>query len=319
MYRPNYTHIRRTTICIATAIAICLPGIAAAGPFDKIKSRAQKVKSNAAQVVNIVGKKRPLANALQNAAQNLPDPAEIFAMLKELELKAQLQGAIETMRQMNADYANFPADQFRGDLKAVFDDYLSLAQEVPGLNKRTGLIDNIRRASNLVDYVPPRMLYLMSQTLGDQIYELGTAAENIRQMLNALPPFVDAADIWDYANMKGAFDASNPICGWVDLKDKPFVEWVEAELKRIAWILKTAESLIPNPEVKVEGGGEAGIAVVNAAANAGTTIKPLQPVHTALKVVAVIPEAINMAIEVNMARAKLVCAGVDLASNYATN
>jgi hypothetical protein len=315
MYRPNFARIRRTSICVATALAISIPGIAAAGPFDKAKSRAQSAKANVAQVVSIVGQKRPVANAVQNVAQDLPKPAEIFATLKELELKEQLQGAIQIMRQMNADYANFSPDQFREDVKAVFDDYLSVVEEVPLLSRRAGLVDNIRRASNVIDYVPPRVLYLMSQALGDQIDELGTAAENIRQALDALPPFVETADMWSYAMMQGAFDASAPICGWVGLKDKPMVEWIMAELKRIAWKIKTAESLIPNPEVKVEGGGTAGVAVANAAANAGTTMKPLEPVHTALKVVAVVPEAINMGIEVNMARARLVCAAVDLAAN----
>lgn len=315
MTAPNSTRIRRTTICVAMALAVALPGVAAAGPFDRAKSRVQSAKSKAAQVVSIVGKKRPVAEALQGFGEDLPDPADIFAMLRELELKQQLQGAIETMREMNADYANFPADRFRADLKAVFDDYLSLAEEVPGLNNRTGLIDNVRRVPGLIDYVPPRVLYAMWRTLGDQVEEMGAAAATIRQVLDALPPFVDAGDVWDYANMQGGFDASAPICGWVELKDKPLVAWIQAELKRIAWTLKTVESLIPNPEIKVEGGGEAGVAVVNAAANAGTTIKPLEPVHTALKVVAVIPEAIGMAIEVNMARAGLVCAAVDLAQN----
>lgn len=311
MYRPNSSRIRRTSICVATALAISIPGVAAAGPFDKVKG----AKTNVARVVSIVGQKRPAADALRNGARDLPNPAEIFATLKELELKEQLQGAIQIMRQMNADYADFSPDRFRQDVKAVFDDYLSIVEEVPFLNRRAGLVDNIRRASNVIDYVPSRVLYVMWRALGDQIDELGTAAENIRQALDALPPFVEASDMWSYATMQGTLDASAPICGWVGLKDKPVVEWIMAELKRIAWIIKTAESLIPNPEVKVEAGGTAGVAVANAAANAGTTIKPLEPVHTALKVVGVIPEAINMAIEVNMARAKLACAAIDLAAN----
>lgn len=315
MTRSRSSRLRRTAICIATALAVSLPGIATAGIADKAKARAQSAKAKAGTVLSIVREKRPALDTALTAAQDLPSPAEIFEILRELELAEEFRGAMEIARQMNADYAAFSPERFRAEVKALLDDYLWLADSVPVMKNRTGLLDNMRRALDLIDHVPPRALYLMSQALGDQLAGLGAAADNMRQALAALPPFVEAADIWAYASLQGAADAGDPICAWVGLDSKPFVGWLKAELGGIAWSLKTAEGLIPNPEVKVEGGGEAGIAVANATAAAGTTVKPLQPLHNALKAAAVIPEGIGMAIDLNIARAKLVCAAVDLAQN----
>jgi hypothetical protein len=319
MTRLNSSHLRRTLICAATAIAVSLPGIATAGLLSKAKSRAQSAKANTATVLSIVHKKGQAVSAVQGtvqgAAQDLPTPAELFQMLRELDLPNQLRGTMELARQMNADYAKFSPDKFRNEVKAVLDDYLWLAQSVPGLQDRTGLLDNISRASNLIDYVPPRVLYMMSQALGDQLAGLSTAAENMRTALDMLPPFISPADAWTYARTGAGAVADSRVCKWVALKDKPFVAWFKAEVTAIAWALKTAEGLIPNPEIKVEGGGTAGVAVANAAGAAGTTVKPLDPLHNALKVAAVIPEAINMAIDLNMARATMLCAAGKLASN----
>lgn len=87
MNRLNSSHIRRITICAAAALAIALPSIASAGVYDRAKSRAQGVKARAATVVSIVREKRPVANAIQNSAENLA-VADLFEMVKELKLKA---------------------------------------------------------------------------------------------------------------------------------------------------------------------------------------------------------------------------------------
>jgi hypothetical protein len=320
MLQHYSTRIRRTAIFAATALAISLPGAASAGIFDKAKKSA---RANAAKVVKIVREKRPVAKALQNAAQSVPG-SELFEMVQELQLTEQLRDTLKLIKQMQADYQTFSGGRFgceaeckafRRELKGLFGDFLSLTEEVPVLRKRVNLINNIERLSDLIDYVPPRALYLMWQATGDQIDELRFAAENIRQALIALPPFVEMSDIAAAVQGTGSAVADSAICGWVNKNDKPVIEWLQAELEGLAWGLTTIEGFIPDIEIKGEAGAEAGVAVANGTAAAGAGVKITDPIKIALKVAATVPQAVNQAIKVNTARAKLVCAGAAYASN----
>ena len=241
-------------------------------------------------------------------------------MVRELELMEQLQDTIELMREMNADYAYFSGGgggcaakcaAFRNDLKDVFADLLWLVEEVPALSTRTDLIENIERVSGLIDYMPPRALYLMWQALEGRMEELRGTAEEIRQVLLYLPPLEDVSDIAAYANSAGAAVADSVACEWVE--EHPFGELVQAKLERTAWVLKTVEGLVPDVEVKAEAGAEAGAAVANATAAAGAGIKPTDAIKIALKIAATVPEAINWAIKLNILRAKVICVTADRA------
>lgn len=319
MTRTQTTQIRRTTICVATAVAISLPSVASAGIFDKAKSRAQTARANATTVVNIVREKKPIATAFQNATENLPG-AELVDMVRQLHLKEQLQNTIALLQQMQADYQHFsgggfgcegPCATFRTEFKDIFDTFLSLAEEVPVLSERTWLIDNIDRLQNLIDYVPPRALYHMWQALGDQVQELQTTAGEIRRGLDALPPFEGLGVV---AAASGAV-ADSRVCEWANRSDKPVVEWLQVKLEIVAWSLKTIAEVIPDVEIKAEAGAEAGAAVANVTGAAGAGVKPTDAVKSALKIVAAVPEGINLGIKLRIARMKMACASATFVSD----
>lgn len=309
------TAIRRTTVCVAAALAISLSSVATAGVLDRVKSRVQSTAAKAGTVVKIVRERQPVATAFRNAGQNLPG-SNLFDIVKEFRPKEQLRETIELIRELHIDYAEFSGDAagcqakcgvFRESLADVFEEFASIVQQVPGLRKRRGLVQTFDRLPTLIDHVPPRALYLMWQALGGKIDELGSAAENIRQMLESLPPFVSISDIAGHANMKGAFDANRPICNWVNEDNRPVVEWIQAELETAAWSFKMVEGMIPDVSVKAEVGGEAGVAVANATAAAGASVKPTDTLKIALKALAGVAEGIKLAINVNIHRAKVVC------------
>ncbi len=324
MLQQYSTQIRRTAICAATALAVSLPGAASAGVFDKAKSNVTKVRKTVkSTAVSIVRKAKTIPNPIENLPGELPG-SELFDIAQELQLMEQLRETLELLRQGQADYRDFSGgtfgcegecQAFRGELKNLFGDLLSLAEEVPVLSKRSSLIANIERLSGLIDYVPARALYLMWQATGDQIDQVRTAAETIRQTLIALPPMVDLSDIAAAVDAGGTFVADSPMCGWVNQKNKPVLEWVQVELEGLAWALNTIDGFIPDVEIKVDAGVSAGAAVANGEAATGVAIKPTDSLKIALKVAATVPEAINMAIKVSTARASIVCAGAKFVSN----
>lgn len=323
MLPQNPSQIRRTMISAAMVLALSLPSVATAGVLDRARTGVQNAKPNAGKVVSIVRKKRPVATALKNAGQNMPG-AELFEMVQQLELKEQLRGTIELIQQMQADYRSFSGGVtgcaaeckvFRNELKDLFTDFLFLVEDVPVLQKRAHLIDNLERLSSLIDYVPPRALYLMWQATGDQLAQLRMTAETIRQTLNTLPPFIEVSDVLAAVKGAGTTVTNSAVCAWVSKADKPVVEWIQAELEGLAWGFKTIGGFIPDITVKGEAGASAGAAVANGTASAGAGVKITDPIKIALKVAATVPEAINQAIKVNTARAKLVCAGAAFVGN----
>jgi hypothetical protein len=314
MKKLNSTSIRRTTLCVAMAIAVSIPGIATAGLLDKAKNRAQTAKARVSSTVTQVRQERPLATTLQNIGPNLPD-LEIIEIVKELNLKEQLLNTIALMREIQADYQYFSGGtgceaecaEFREELKGVFGDFLSLVREVPVLSADGALVDNLERALRVIDYIPPRALYPMWQLISGQLEQIRIAAGSMLQDLDSLPPLEDDGDISRSTQSTGnTTDAG--LCEWLD--DKPFVDLVQARLEMFAWKLKTAADLIPDVGAEATAGAAAGVAAGAAAegnAEATVSFKPSDHPKIVLKVIAIIPERINWAIKINRLRAEVGC------------
>lgn len=309
------SRIRKTAICAVTTLALALPGLAAAGWGDNLKSRARTVKSNASTLVTNVRDKAPLRNLANNAQGSV---VEVFDSIKGMHVLEQLNQTMGMVKQMQAEYEYFTGGEgcaatcasFRSRLKYTLDDFLSLAVEIPALNSQADLLENLQRMAVLIDYVPPRALYLMWQTMGAKMDELEAAAEGIRQTLASLPPLVDPAtfgpNILNSA-ANGANAVHDGICEWSDQANKPMLDLIQARLEMTAWQLEKSASLIPSLEVKAEGGASAGAAVANGTASAGVGIKPTDAIKMALNLIAAVPQRINWAIKLNTLRAKVIC------------
>ncbi len=322
MKSTDFTPIRRTVTCVFMALAIALPGTGSAGLFDQVSNRAGNVKAHVSRTVTNVQQNRPVISALQNAGQYLPDN-DLIEQLQELKIREQFQNTKNLLTQMQVDYQYFSGGEvcaaecatFRMDLKAIFGDFLLLANEVPALNANSRLTETIQRTSELVDYIPPRALYLMWQSIGSRLDDLQSVPDQIRRVLTALPALEDVSDIaGDYTGMAGEQVANSQMCEWADKKEKPFIALYQARLEQLAWILKTIEGFIPDIEMEGEVGVEAGVAVGMVTGSAAVSLKPTDPVKSALKVMAVVPETINWAIKINMLRADAVCETARLAA-----
>ena len=313
----NTAQIRRSLVCIATAIAIAGPGLTFAGFAERAGSGIQMIKTKAGVHITNVRENRPLANAVEKATA----PAgEIFRKVADLKLIEQFNQTMELVNHMQADYQYFSGGQgcsatcasFRASLKNIFNDFASLIGEVPALRGNSELVSNIQRTSNLVDHMPPRALYPMWQAMSAKVAELESMAYEIRQTLDSLPPLMDpssfgANTMSASANTRTAGSSAGGVCAWSDQKDKPVIDLIQARLEMLGWELEKVEGLIPDVEVKGEAGASAGAAVANGTASAGASIKPTDGLKIGLKLLAYVPQRINWAIKLNTLRAKVVC------------
>lgn len=307
MNKLTTAQIRRTVLSIATAVAIAVPGLASAGLADRI----QTIKTKAGVHITNIQQNRPLAKAVENVTGQSNG---IFQKVKDLQVVEQFNQTMELVQQMQADYQYFSGGQgcsatcasFRASLKNIFNDYVALIGEVPALSGNTQLIANIQRTSNLIDYMPPRALYLMWQAMSAKVAELEGMAQEIRQTLNSLPPLTEPAPGVAMDTQGSAGTGNGGVCAWAE-QDKPVLDLIQARLELMGWDLEKVEGLIPDIEVKGEAGGEAGVAVANATASAGASVKPTDGLKSALKLMAYVPQRINWSIKMNVLRAKAVC------------
>ena len=320
MLQQTSRQIRRTVLCAATAFALCLPGIAAAGPLGKSKNKAAGAVVHATKIVKKAAK--PVAKAVKKGSGQGP-VAELLDIVQELNLTEQLRETIALMQQMDSDYGRFSGGSFgckgeckafRARLKATFEEFLLLIEDVPVLNDEPGLYENVARFADIIDFVPPRALYLMWQALDDQIDELQAASGKIRDLLANLPPLEPVTGIAAYVDSAATYATDSPICKWSGKKNKFYVEWVQAELEAVAWGLQTIDGLIPDLEITAKVGVKTGAAVANGIGAALAAMKPTDVAKIALKVVAAVPESINWAITLNVLRAEVVCKTAQLAA-----
>jgi hypothetical protein len=305
--------IRRTLISLATAAVIAMPGLATAGLGDRI----QAVKTKANVHITNVRENRPVLQAVENAR---PQAAEIFQQVQELQVIEQFQDTLLLLQEIQSDYRYFSGGQgcnascasFRASLRNIFNDFASLVDEVPALSDNQELVANIQRIANLIDYIPPRALYLMWQAMSAKVEELAYMASEIRETLAYLPPLMPAASLGVTTRStasRGALrtNASDRTCDWVDDEKKPVIELIQGRLEMFGWQMEKVADLIPDAEVKGSAGATAGAAVANGLASAGASVKPTDAPKIGLKVLGIIPQQLSWTIKINMLRAKVLC------------
>lgn len=312
--KSTATQIRRTAVSIAAALTLAVPGLASAGLTDRAKARAQTVKTNASVYITHVQENRPLEKAKDAAA-------DIFQDVQEMQVIEQFKEGMQLIKHMQADYQNFTGGQgcgaacsdFRNSLKHTFDNFASLAGDVPALSGNTQLVYNLQRTSNLVDHIPSRALYLMWQTMSAKTAEFESMSSEMRQILDTLPPLADPVSFspdpaQDAAVTRSTAGSSNGgLCAWVRQENKPRIELLQARLEWMGWVLEKVEGMVPDVETKAESGASAGVAVANGTASVGASVKPTDSLKIGLKTLALVPQSINWAIKINILRAKVAC------------
>lgn len=305
-------NFRRSFISIAAAVAVAVPGIASAGFGDRI----QAVKTRTNVHITNVRDTQPIRSRIEQAKE---PAAEIFQQVKDMQVMEQFRESMGLIREMQSDYVYFTGGEgcnahcagFRASLRNTFNNFAALIDEVPALSGNGNLKANIQRMSNLIDYMPPRALYLMWQAASSRVTEMELMADEIRQALDTLPPLMEASTLGvpqTSADTRNAgAESGSGLCAWSDQDDKPYVELIQARLEQLGWIFEKLADIIPDLMVRGEAGVSAGAAVTNGEASAAIGMKPSDSMKISLKVLATVPQEINWMIKINMLRAKAYC------------
>lgn len=329
MQATTHPKLRNTAVCILAA-AISLPSLAFAGWFGQgLGGSIHTIKTQTGIVVTNIRDHHPLAQAAKKDSRNLSNTAQqlggdikqlpvvqgaqqtsqtLFNTVQQLHVLKQLTGGVQLVRQVEKNYSAFTSPgecsgtcaSFRGQLQNIFASFLSLVQTVPALENRPVLTKNLTRAADLIDYIPPRALYLMYKSLAPRITQLQNTADDLRQTLASLPTLESSSGF----NLSGTGTA---ICGWVGQSNKPFLKLFQARLQYNSWVLTTAASMIPTIDVSGHAGAAAGVAVADGTASAGVSVAPTDEVKTMLTDLASVFDQLNWSIKLNILRAQVVC------------
>ena len=164
--------IRSTSICLITAIAIAAPGLASAGCWTgavRHPDRKNPHRHSPSPMCSNIGR-WPIGRHRQGPGRRNLRP------VKQLKVVEQLKQTMGLVQQMQADYEYFSGGEgcaatcaaFRSSLKNTFNSFALLVSELPALSSESGLVENMQRVSNLIDYLPPRALYLLWQAMSAQ-------------------------------------------------------------------------------------------------------------------------------------------------------
>ncbi|MBZ2168624.1 hypothetical protein [Marinobacter sp. F4216] len=306
--------IRKPLICALTAVILAAPVLGHARWGGGLSSRIETVKSNTSTLITNVREKAPIQSIAEKVQNGSPD---IFADIKDMNVLDQLKQTMGMIRQMQTEYEYFTGGSgcsaicagFRSRIKYILNDFLNLASEIPALSSRQDLLENLQRMSVVIDYVPPRPLYLMWQTVGAQMQQLESTVSDIRQMLASLPPLLEPARYGFQAVSSGNLNRapSGEVCEWAVEESEPKFELIRESLNMSAWVLKKSADLIPDVSIEAEGGASAGAGVANATASATVGVKPTDVLKSLLKLIAWVPEGTSWTIKMNILYAKAIC------------
>ena len=302
------TKVRRNIIAFAAAAVIATPALASAASFDRAKSGIRTIRTGTGILVTNVRQHRPLADSVNTVKGTT---REIFDDVKKMNVAEQLRDTVSLVDKIQAEYQYFSGGEgcqascasFRQRLKNVLNNFSQLVNEVPALRNDQSLVENMQRATDLIDYLPPRALYLMWQVMSTKLADIEATTGQIRQTLAKLPPLQPVG----FDAISNATASTEGSCGWKGKDKDPWVKLVRGSLEFFAWNVNKIEGMIPDVAVKGQAGGTAGAAVVNGEAAAGVSVKPTDSAKDTFKIVTYIPELISKAIEMNILEANAVC------------
>jgi len=280
MDQLNHTFIRKTALIVATAIAISVPGIGAAGLFNRTQTRKQNGSKTVAE-----------------ATVSLPD-VELIEIMKVLNLKEILQNII-IMQPIQTDY-HYISDgsecvaecvNYRIELRGLMNDLLSLIDHVPILNTDNALIGNLKNAMNLVDYMPPRAMYLLWKTLGGQLEHIRASVIHISQGLAPVPPlddftvFNDTTYTYETMSKQEPNNESSSDIYARSAFEKPFVDFFQARLEMLVWRLHSLTNSGTDIEVRSQGSVTTAVST-----KADISLSPGDQGRNPLQLIAFIPD-----------------------------
>ncbi|MEJ2392851.1 MAG: hypothetical protein P8019_15810 [Gammaproteobacteria bacterium] len=176
-------------VVLASSVIVAVP--AQASWFGHVSSREHKVAHRvAATPGNLEAKVRDMSGKLNDIYQKFENGMPIVQKMQQIHLKEKLMNNIDYLRDTMSDYddfANGGAENFRGDLESIFDNFSSFNQAI--LHKQA-LSNSLDRVNQLVGKLPVSFLYILHKAIGTQLQNMQTKVvlmNSNAQVLASLP------------------------------------------------------------------------------------------------------------------------------------
>lgn len=196
--------------------ALALPASAQATPLDQVKSRVdqthnqvKKIKNDVADIVADVNERRLM---IQDAGIE--------------ELQETIRSIIAYMRQAQAGYQAFVAPDncgsnsdcgaFRDELHDTILDFAELPESLPFVDQVPSSVQQLYKAADAVDYIPPVVLYAGDMAIGDSMDEVQGLIAMLRDAAAGIPPLPTTDDIKAVVSQRSSA-ALDEVCA-VDLE-----------------------------------------------------------------------------------------------------
>lgn len=230
--------VRKITHTAIVAAILVTPFAAQAGPIDRIKTRVEQTN---AQVRAIRGR----VNAIYNDIQEKRDM--LGADGKEQLIEA-IRTTVEYMQHARADYADFvgadgcnsgsECGAFREQIQNMIKNFTALPTDLPFVESVPPVVSRLQKISNLVDHMPPPVLYVTAKSVGAPLENIATQMETVRTIANAMPHVPTIREI----NEMGDATAKQ-VCSRVI--DNPHIALMQVALDNLSSALSDVAGLLP--------------------------------------------------------------------------
>ena len=309
---------RKVTAAALIAGFVFAPATGSAGLLDNAKSRVQQA----------AGKVTELRNSVQAKVEDVKDKVEELDSDGLEQTKEMVASMLEFVKKIQAGYKDFagtdncgqnsPCGAFRAKLRKMIVSFANLPQELPFVETIPPAVKQLEEMAQLVDHMPPPILYATEKVLGTMFDEVQYRLEVVRFAAAQVPQLPTMAELSQGAaypssgdrtavNTKNSSPSTRsssrnssgtgfPFCSALLDTSKPHIELLQASIKTMHETLSDIAAMMPNEQTL-------GVSFVG-----GVTVSIKNPPKGALDAIILIARTIERKLTLKMAVTKSVCA-----------
>jgi len=309
---------RKVTAAAVIAGFVLAPATGSAGLLDKAKSRVQQAATNVTEFKNNV----------QAKVEDVKDKVEELDSEGLEQTKEMVASMLQFVKKIQAGYKDFagtdncgqnsPCGAFRAQLRKMIESFANLPEELPFVEAIPPAVKQLEEMAQLVDHMPPPILYATEKVLGTMFDEVQYRLEVVRfaaAQIPQLPTMGELSHATAYstagdrttANTRNSSTSTRgsstnssstgfPFCSKLLDTGKPHIELLLASIKALHETLSDIATLLPNEQT-------VGVSFVG-----GVTVSIKNPPKGALDAIILIARTMERKLTLKMAVTKSVCA-----------
>ena len=247
--------LRTSSICLITAAALSLPGIAHAGWFSETRV-AKKVNTTVkAAPTKAAAKIDDISSQIKDIADKMHESQPLANALKNSRMADQLIEVMGFINESQQDYELY-VDNYDYQMRADIGELVGSVTDITTLlGMDSKATDQLHKATNMVNKIPAAMLYPLYKA--DIHHKVETIGEGFQQLVDNLGVIVDLPLPQQLYLNPEQYRAK--LCPLVkDRKTQVMLAVLNARIQNNKFAIKTAMDLMPEDltvSATVVGGG----------------------------------------------------------------